>query len=74
MEGNLEFGLKAQGIPRRQRVQRITEMLQMVEMDACLRARPAELSGGQQQPYRLGLSARAATQGPADGRAAIESG
>jgi iron(III) transport system ATP-binding protein len=53
VEGNLEFGLKAQGIPRPQRVQRITEMLQMVEMDAYLRARPAELSGGQQQRIAL---------------------
>ena len=53
VEGNLEFGLKAQGIPRRQRVQRITEMLQMVEMDAYLRSRPAELSGGQQQRIAL---------------------
>ncbi len=53
VEGNLEFGLKAQGIPRPQRVQRIQEMLRMVKMDAYLRARPAELSGGQQQRIAL---------------------
>src|SRR5438105_8871921 len=53
VEGNLEFGLKAQGLPRPQRVERITKMLQMVEMDAYLRARPAELSGGQQQRIAL---------------------
>ena len=53
VEGNLEFGLKAQGLPRSQRVQRITAMLRMVEMDAYRRARPAELSGGQQQRIAL---------------------
>ncbi len=53
VEGNLEFGLKAQGIPRPQRVQRIQEMLRMVKMDAYVRARPAELSGGQQQRIAL---------------------
>ena len=53
VEGNLEFGLKAQGIPRPQRVQRMKEMLRMVKMDAYLRARPAELSGGQQQRIAL---------------------
>ena len=53
VEGNLEFGLKAQGLPRSQRVQRIAAMLRMVEMDAYRRARPAELSGGQQQRVAL---------------------
>jgi ABC-type sugar transport system ATPase subunit len=53
VEGNLEFGLKAQGLPRSQRVQRITAMLRLVEMEAYLRARPAELSGGQQQRVAL---------------------
>ena len=74
VEGNLEFGLKALGIPRRQRLQRITEMLQMVEMDAYLRSRPAELSGGQQQRIALARALVLQPKGPADGRAAIESG
>jgi ABC-type sugar transport system ATPase subunit len=53
VEGNLEFGLKAQGIPKPQRTQRITETLKLVEMDTYLGSRPAELSGGQQQRIAL---------------------
>jgi ABC-type sugar transport system ATPase subunit len=53
VEGNLEFGLKAQRIPRPQREQRIAEMLKLVQMDTYLRSRPAELSGGQQQRIAL---------------------
>jgi ABC-type Fe3+/spermidine/putrescine transport system ATPase subunit len=53
VEGNLEFGLKAQRIPKPQREQRITEILALVQMDAYRRARPAELSGGQQQRVAL---------------------
>ena len=53
VEGNLEFGLKAQGIPKTERAQRITEILELVDMNAYSRARPAELSGGQQQRVAL---------------------
>lgn len=51
--GNLEFGLKAQGIPKSQRAQRIAEILELVEMSAYRLARPAQLSGGQQQRVAL---------------------
>jgi iron(III) transport system ATP-binding protein len=53
VEGNLEFGLKAQGIPKAQRAQRIAEILELVEMNAYRRSRPAQLSGGQQQRVAL---------------------
>lgn len=53
VEGNLEFGLKAQGIPRTQRAQRITKILELVAMDSYRRSRPAQLSGGQQQRVAL---------------------
>jgi ABC-type sugar transport system ATPase subunit len=53
VEGNLEFGLKAQRIPKPQREQRIGEILKLVQMDTYLRSRPAELSGGQQQRIAL---------------------
>ena len=56
VEGNLEFGLRAQGIPKSQRSQRIMKTLKLVEMDSYHRSRPAELSGGQQQ--RIALAAR----------------
>ncbi len=51
--GNLEFGLKAHGIPKSERVQRINEILESVEMIAYRHSRPAELSGGQQQRIAL---------------------
>jgi iron(III) transport system ATP-binding protein len=51
--GNLEFGLKALGIPKLERTQRIKEILELVEMDAYLHTRPAQLSGGQQQRVAL---------------------
>jgi ABC-type Fe3+/spermidine/putrescine transport system ATPase subunit len=53
VEGNLEFGLKAQRIPKSERTQSINEILELVEMDTYRRARPAELSGGQQQRVAL---------------------
>jgi len=53
VEGNLEFGLKAQGIPKTQRAERITKILELVAMDWYRRSRPAQLSGGQQQRVAL---------------------
>jgi len=50
---NVEFGLKAQGIPKSERTERIKEILELVEMHSYLRARPAQLSGGQQQRVAL---------------------
>jgi ABC-type Fe3+/spermidine/putrescine transport system ATPase subunit len=51
--GNVEFGLKAQGIPKSERTRRIKKILELVEMHSHLRARPAQLSGGQQQRVAL---------------------
>ena len=53
VEGNLEFGLKAQGIPKTQCAQRITKILELVAMGSYRRSRPAQLSGGQQQRVAL---------------------
>lgn len=53
VEGNLEFGLKAQRVPRPERQRRIAEMLTLVQMLEYRHARPAELSGGQQQRVAL---------------------
>ena len=53
VEGNLEFGLKAQGISKTERTKRIGEILKLVDMDTYRRSRPAELSGGQQQRVAL---------------------
>lgn len=49
VKGNIEFGLKAGGILRAEREQRIREILDLVGMDGYAQRRPVELSGGQQQ-------------------------
>ncbi|MBI3319122.1 MAG: ABC transporter ATP-binding protein [Candidatus Omnitrophica bacterium] len=51
--GNLEFGLKAKGVPKMERATRIREMLALVQMEPYVAASPVELSGGQQQRVAL---------------------
>ena len=53
VSGNLEFGLRAKGIPSKDREHRVQEMLRLVEMEEYVNAKPAELSGGQQQRVAL---------------------
>jgi hypothetical protein len=43
---NIEFGLRARGIPREQRARRVREMVDLVRLGDYLNVRPAELSGG----------------------------
>jgi len=51
--GNLELGLRAGGIGKRERQRRIQSMLEMVELQDLAALRPGELSGGQQQRVAL---------------------
>jgi ABC-type Fe3+/spermidine/putrescine transport system ATPase subunit len=53
VEGNLAFGLRAQGVSKTERRKRIGEILKLVAMDTYHRSSPAELSGGQQQRVAL---------------------
>lgn len=53
VKGNLEFGLRAKGLPATERKQRIQEMLRLVELEEQINAKPTELSGGQQQRVAL---------------------
>ncbi len=53
VEGNLAFGLKAQGIHRKKRAVKIKEMLQLVGLEGFGQRKPSELSGGQQQRVAL---------------------
>lgn len=53
VRGNLEFGLKVQGVSSSQRRQRIADMLRLVQMDSRMDAKPAQLSGGEQQRVAL---------------------
>lgn len=53
VKGNLEFGLKAKGIPIKERGRRIDEILKLIRMEEYIHASPANLSGGQQQRVAL---------------------
>ncbi|NOY23229.1 MAG: ABC transporter ATP-binding protein [Acidobacteria bacterium] len=53
VKGNIEFGLKARGIAKAERVIRIRDILDLVGMADYSRRKPAELSGGQQQRVAL---------------------
>ncbi len=53
VKGNIEFGLKAKGVPKTERERRIQETLNLVGMRHLAERKPAELSGGQQQRVAL---------------------
>ena len=53
VKGNLEFGLKARGVPEKERKQRIAEVLQLVGLGRSIDAKVTELSGGEQQRVAL---------------------
>ena len=53
VKGNLAFGLKAKGLPKAERSQRILEALDLVGLADYADRKPAELSGGQQQRVAL---------------------
>ncbi|MCP4715812.1 MAG: ABC transporter ATP-binding protein [Deltaproteobacteria bacterium] len=53
VEGNIEFGLKAKGLPKAARKERIREILNLVGMPDYAAQKPTELSGGQQQRVAL---------------------
>jgi len=50
---NLDFGLKAQHIPKKQRQARLREVLRLVQMEDYIDSKPGQLSGGQQQRIAL---------------------
>jgi putrescine transport system ATP-binding protein len=50
---NIAFGLRQEGMERRRREARVTEMLALVQMSGLGRRRPHELSGGQKQRVAL---------------------
>ena len=49
VEGNLDFGLAARGVPRGERAERTLAMLRRVGLAGAERRHPGELSGGQRQ-------------------------
>ncbi|GAB3057777.1 ABC transporter ATP-binding protein [Sediminivirga luteola] len=53
VRGNIEYGLKARGVPAAQRRSRVDELLEFTELGALERRKPAQLSGGQRQRVAL---------------------
>ncbi len=52
-KGNLEFGLKAQGVSASKRKQEIADVLRLMHIEKYANAKPSQLSGGQQQRVAL---------------------
>ncbi|GAA2099696.1 ABC transporter ATP-binding protein [Microlunatus panaciterrae] len=59
---NVAFGLKLRKLPKAEIVERVQEMLELVNLTHHIRSRPARISGGEQQRVAL---ARALVQRPA---------
>jgi putrescine transport system ATP-binding protein len=53
VEANVTFGLKQEGLPRREIANRVAEMLALVKLENFRRRKPHELSGGQRQRVAL---------------------
>jgi ABC-type Fe3+/spermidine/putrescine transport system ATPase subunit len=53
VEGNLDFVLAAASMPKRERADRIAEMLRLVRIEPFARSYPGRLSGGEQQRVAL---------------------
>lgn len=51
--GNVEFGLRMQGVSKQERQKRASEMVELVGLSEMRFRRPSELSGGQQQRVAL---------------------
>jgi putrescine transport system ATP-binding protein len=56
VEQNVEFGLKQERMPRAERAQRVTEMLDLLQIGALRKRRPDQISGGQRQRAALARS------------------
>ncbi len=53
VEGNIEFGLRARGMSKKERKKRVEEMLKMVNLSSHKGKKPTRLSGGEQQRLAL---------------------
>ena len=56
VEANVAFGLKQEGLPRREIGQRVADMLAMLKLENLGRRKPHQLSGGQRQRVALARS------------------
>jgi len=56
VEANVGFGLKQEGLPKREISERVADMLALVKLENLGRRKPHELSGGQRQRVALARS------------------
>ncbi|EGV31347.1 spermidine/putrescine ABC transporter ATPase subunit [Thiorhodococcus drewsii AZ1] len=56
VEQNIEFGLKQDRLPRKERTERIAEMLDLLKITDLRKRRPNQISGGQRQRVALARS------------------
>jgi len=56
VEQNVAFGLKQDGLPKREIADKVAAILKLVRMDTMARRKPHQLSGGQQQRVALARS------------------
>ena len=56
VEGNVAFGLKQEGLPKKEIAARVAEMLALVKLEAFAKRKPDSLSGGQRQRVALARS------------------
>jgi putrescine transport system ATP-binding protein len=56
VESNIAFGLKQEGLPKREIAERVADMLALVKLESFGRRKPNELSGGQRQRVALARS------------------
>ncbi len=51
---NIEFGLKMKGVDKKERLQRVNKVADILQLEALLNKKPGALSGGQRQRVALG--------------------
>ena len=56
VEQNVEFGLKQDRLPRKERAERVDEMLALLQISTLRKRKPDQLSGGQRQRVALARS------------------
>lgn len=56
VEQNVEFGLKQERLPRRERAERVAEMLDLLKIAELRKRKPDQISGGQRQRVALARS------------------
>ncbi|WP_299862137.1 sn-glycerol-3-phosphate ABC transporter ATP-binding protein UgpC [uncultured Hoeflea sp.] len=56
VRGNMEFGMKVNGIGASERAERVTEAARILQLSELLDRKPSQLSGGQRQRVAIGRS------------------